>query len=305
MKKIIVFPGQGAQKIEMGKDICENFSYANEMAEKANEILGFDLKSLCFEGPQEELSKTKNCQAAIFLTSALFFEVLKKEKGLSGIEGVAGLSLGEYTALYAAESISFEDALCLVRRRGELMQEAGEKNPGTMASVLGFENQQVIDICEKVDGYVVAANMNCPGQVVISGEIEAIDDACEIVKEYKGKAIKLAVSGAFHSKLMDFAAEGLKEALENVDIKAPKYKFTANVSGQFVDNPQDIREGLIAQLTGNVLWQKCIETWLAQGESRLIEVGPNRILAGLMRKINRSQAFESINSLDAVNGFQN
>ena len=171
MKKLLLFPGQGAQFVGMGADICQKFSYADEMANAANDMVGYDLKKICFDGPAEHLSRTEHAQAGIYLTSGLLLEVLRREKGWDDIGMVAGLSLGEYSALYAAGSISFEDGLRLVRRRGQLMQEAGTNNPGTMATILKLDDASVREICEKAEGYVVPANFNCPGQVVISGEI--------------------------------------------------------------------------------------------------------------------------------------
>lgn len=301
MKKLLIFPGQGAQLTGMGADICQKFSYADEMANRANEVLGYDLKKICFEGPDEELARTEHCQAAIYLTSALIFEVVKREQGWGDIGAVAGLSLGEYTALYAAGCISFEDGLKLVRKRGQLMQEAGAQNPGTMASILKLGDDEVREICEKAEGYVVPANFNCPGQVVISGEIDAVANALKVAENYKCRAMPLKVSGAFHSELMSHAGEDLAKAIAAVEFKAPSCEFIANVSADFVADPATIKQGLVEQLTNSVLWSQSMQRWIDRGDQyEIFEVGPGKVLAGLMRKIDKNQSVVSLNSVESL-----
>ena len=301
MKKLLLFPGQGAQFVGMGSDICSTFSYADEMADTANDILGYDLKNICFNGPAEDLGRTEHCQAGIYLVSALIFEVVKREQGWGEIGMVAGLSLGEYSALYAAGCISFEDGLKLVRKRGMLMQEAGSINPGTMASILKLDEASVREICEKAKGYVVPANFNCPGQIVISGEIDAVAHAVEIAQDYKCRAIPLDVSGAFHSNLMSHAAEDLAQAIEGVEVKAPSCDFIANVSAELVQDPAIIKQGLVSQLTQSVLWSQSMQNCLATGtQYDIFEVGPGKVLAGLMRKIDKNQKVCSLNSVESL-----
>ncbi len=301
MKKLIIFPGQGAQIVGMGADICQKFNYAAEMVNNANDILGYDIKNICFKGPSEILGRTEHAQAAIYLTSAIIFEVVKREIGWGEIGTVAGLSLGEYSALYAAGCISFEDGLKLVRTRGKLMQEAGNLNPGTMASILKLSDAEVIEICEKANGYVVPANFNCPGQVVISGEIDAVANAIEVAANYKCRAMPLNVSGAFHSNLMKNASADLAKAIDDVEFKNPECQFIANVSAEFVSDKEAIKQGLIKQLTKSVLWSQSMQNWIDKNhEYEIYEVGPGKVLAGLMRKIDKTKKVTSLNSIETL-----
>ena len=286
--KAYVFPGQGAQFPGMGKDLYEASVDAKQMFEKANEILGFSITDIMFEGTPEQLKETKVTQPAIFLHSVILAKVLGDA---FKPEMVAGHSLGELSALVANGVLTFEDGLKLVSKRALAMQKACEAQESTMAAVLGLDDAVVEEVCASIDGIVVAANYNCPGQLVISGEIEAIDKACEVLTE-KGarRALKLPVGGAFHSPLMAPAREELAEAIKNTVFSEPICPVYQNVVAKAVTNPSEIKENLIAQLTAPVRWTQCIQAMIADGGTEFIEVGPGKVLQGLMRKIDRSVA---------------
>ncbi|MEQ3501202.1 ACP S-malonyltransferase [Tenacibaculum sp. SSH1-16] len=286
--KAYIFPGQGAQFTGMGLDLYENSPLAQELFEKANNILGFSITDVMFEGTAEELKQTKVTQPAIFLHSVILAKVLGDD---FKPEMVAGHSLGELSALVANGVLSFEDGLKLVSKRALAMQKACEIQPSTMAAVLGLEDVVVEEVCASIDGVVVAANYNCPGQLVISGEIEAVEKACEVLKEKGAKrALLLPVGGAFHSPMMEPAREELAVAIEETTFNEPMCPVYQNVVAKAVTNPAEIKENLIAQLTAPVRWTQCVQAMIADGGTEFVEVGPGKVLQGLMRKIDRSVA---------------
>lgn len=286
-----VFPGQGAQFSGMGKDLYEQSEEAKALFEKANEILGFSITDIMFEGSAEELKETKVTQPAIFLDSVILAKTLgEKFKP----DMVAGHSLGEFSALVAAGAMSFEDGLKLVAQRANAMQKACEAQPSTMAAVLGMEDERVEEICKNLEGVVVPANYNCPGQLVISGTVEAVEKACEVLKEAGAKrALVLPVGGAFHSPLMEPARAELEEAIKNTEIVAPICPVYQNVVADAVTDPKEIEVNLIAQLTAPVRWTQSMHKMIADGASKMIEVGPGKVLQGLVKKVDRHFETES------------
>ena len=284
--KAFVFPGQGAQFSGMGKDLYESSDKARMRFEEANEILGFDIASIMFEGTDEELKQTAVTQPAIFLHSVILAECLGAD---FAPEMVAGHSLGEFSALVAAGSLSFADGLRLVSARANAMQKACELQPSTMAAVLGLENDVVERICSETEGIVVAANYNCPGQLVISGEVPAVESACAALTEAGARrALMLPVGGAFHSPLMEPAREELAAAIADADIQAPRCPIYQNVSAEPTSDPALIREQLVAQLTAPVRWTQTMEAMIADGASEVTEVGPGKVLQGLFKKVDRA-----------------
>lgn len=306
MKTAFLFPGQGAQVTGMGKDLNDGFAEAAKIFTKANDILGFDISSVCFEGPAEKLNTTTMSQPAIFVTSAALLEVLRTNSATSAItaEVTAGLSLGEYTALYAAGVVSFEDALTLVQKRGQAMQAAADATEGAMVSIIGLDDETVRRLCEEAgEGELLKpVNFNCPGQIVISGDKKA----CRIAKELAIKcgaikAVRLEVAGAFHTEMMSSAAEALAEALAHCEIAEPtRTQIIANINAEYYPTSEKIKEGLVKQLTCPILWQKCMERLLADGIETFYEIGPGRVLTGLMRRINRKTKVVNVSTLDAV-----
>lgn len=286
--KAYIFPGQGAQFTGMGLDLYENSDLAKELFEKANQILGFSITDVMFKGTSDDLKETKVTQPAIFLHSVILAKVLGAN---FKPQMVAGHSLGEFSALVANGVLSFEDGLVLVSKRALAMQKACDKTPSTMAAVLGLEDKVVEETCASIDGVVVAANYNCPGQLVISGAIEAVKKACEVLTE-KGarRALLLPVGGAFHSPLMEPAREELAAAIEATSFNEPKCPVYQNVAAKAITDAATIKKNLIAQLTGPVKWTQCIQAMVADGGTEFIEVGPGKVLQGLMRKIDRSVA---------------
>ncbi|WP_438989179.1 ACP S-malonyltransferase [Polaribacter sp.] len=286
--KAYIFPGQGAQFTGMGLDLYENSPLAKEYFEKANDILGFKITDIMFEGTAEQLKETKVTQPAIFLHSVILAKVLGNA---FQPEMVAGHSLGELSALVANGVLTFEDGLQLVSKRALAMQKACEMQESTMAAVLGLDDNVVEKTCAEIDGVVVAANYNCPGQLVISGEIKAVEKACEVLTE-KGarRALLLPVGGAFHSPMMEPAREELAAAIEATEFGEPTCAVYQNVVAKAVTNPNEIKENLIAQLTAPVKWTQCVQAMIADGGTEFIEVGPGKVLQGLMRKIDRSVA---------------
>jgi len=284
--KAYIFPGQGAQFTGMGLDLYNNFQMAHELFEKANEILGFRITDIMFEGTADQLKQTNVTQPAIFLHSVILAKVLGNS---FQPEMVAGHSLGELSALVAAGVLSFEDGLQLVSKRAKAMQKACEIMPSTMAAVLGLEDQVVEEVCDVVDGVVVAANYNCPGQLVISGEVSAIGTACELLKE-KGarRALVLPVGGAFHSPMMEPAREELAAAIKETQFNEPSCPVYQNVPASAVTSATEIKENLMKQLTAPVKWTQSIQAMVADGGTEFIEVGPGKVLQGLMRKIDRT-----------------
>lgn len=288
--KAYVFPGQGAQFTGMGKDLYENSAIAKELFDKANDILGFDIKTIMFEGSAEDLKQTKVTQPAVFLHSVILAKSLPNFKP----EMVAGHSLGEISALVANETLDFESGLKLVYKRALAMQSACEANPSTMAAILGLDDDIVEKTCQEIEGVVVAANYNCPGQLVISGEIEAVNLACEKLKELGAKrALVLPVGGAFHSPLMKPAEEELAKAIEETTFNSPICPVYQNVTTVAVTDPTEIKKNLIMQLTAPVKWTQSVQNMIADGATKFIEVGPGKTLQGLIKKINKEAEVSS------------
>lgn len=284
--KAYIFPGQGAQFSGMGLDLFEASPLAQEYFNKANDILGFSITDVMFTGTDEELKQTKVTQPAIFLHSVILAKVLGDQ---FQPEMVAGHSLGEFSALVSTGVLSFEDGLRLVSTRALAMQKACELQPSTMAAVLGLEDQIVVETCAEIDGVVVAANFNCPGQLVISGSIPAVEKACEVLKEKGAKrALLLPVGGAFHSPLMEPAREELAKAIENTVFNTPICPIYQNVTASAVTNSDEIKKNLITQLTAPVRWTQSVQQMIADGATDFIEVGPGNVLQGLVKKIDRS-----------------
>lgn len=290
-KTAILFPGQGAQVVGMGRDVAEVSDAARQVYSDADRILGFQLSELCFEGPAERLNATDMSQPAIFVTSVAIWRALETKDLLGSAPSVmAGLSLGEYTALHLAGWIGFEDALQLVAERGRLMQAAAESAAGGMVSIMGLEETDALRLCEEAaQGEVlVPANFNCPGQIVISGHKTACERALSLASKYEARAVPLVVAGAFHSPLMAPAVEGLKAALSRTDIKAGQIGVVSNVSADYHAGSDSIRDLLRDQVAKPVRWQASMERLIAEGYDRFVEVGPGRVLTGLMKKISRA-----------------
>lgn len=286
-----VFPGQGAQFVGMGLDLYENHPQAQELFENANEILGFSITDIMFEGTADDLKQTKVTQPAIFLHSVILSKVLG---GTFKPDMVAGHSLGEFSALVANGALRFEDGLKLVSQRAMAMQKACELKPSTMAAVLGLDDEVVEKICSETEGIVVPANYNCPGQLVISGEVDAINVACEKMKEAGARrALVLPVGGAFHSPLMEPAREELAAAIDNTDFNEPNCPVYQNVTTTAVTVSKEIKENLIAQLTAPVKWTQSVQNMVADGAKTFTEVGPGKVLQGLVRKIDSTMETSS------------
>lgn len=281
-----IFPGQGAQFTGMGLDLYENSPLAQELFEQANKILGFNITDIMFEGSAEDLKETKVTQPAIFLHSVILAKTLGDA---FKPDMVAGHSLGEFSALVASGALTFEDGLKLVSQRAQAMQKACELQPSTMAAVLGLEDAIVEKICEETPGVVVAANYNCPGQLVISGEVEAVNKACEALTEAGARrALVLPVGGAFHSPMMEPARKELAEAIENTTFSAPNCPIYQNVTASAITDVTEIKTNLISQLTAPVRWTQSVQQMIADGATHFTEVGPGKVLQGLVKKIDRA-----------------
>jgi [acyl-carrier-protein] S-malonyltransferase len=308
MKTAFLFPGQGAQVVGMGADIAAAFPEAEAVFQEADKIVGFDLSKLCFEGPAVQLNTTTISQPAIFVTSAAILEVLRTNPSTNYIkpDATAGLSLGEYTALYSAGVISFEDALTLVKKRGESMQAAAESTEGGMVSIIGLDEPTIRLLCEEASGgeLLVPVNFNCPGQIVISGAKTACERAEHLAEKYGAiKAVRLEVAGAFHTERMAGAAESLKQAIGDSDISEPaNVRIVANITGEYYRSAKEIADGLVKQLTSPILWKKCMEKLLSDGVERFYEIGPGRVLTGLMRRINKKADVINLSTLDSLKG---
>jgi [acyl-carrier-protein] S-malonyltransferase len=306
MAKIaLVFPGQGSQYVGMGKDLSVKFSYTKKFLDEANEALGFDLAKLCFEGPEEELKKTEITQPAILTVSAMCLEALRSF-GKINVEAAAGHSLGEYTALYAAGSLSFKDAVKLVNSRGKFMQTAVPAGEGTMAAILGLDHGIVKEICAKASakGTVEAANINSPGQTVISGKVAGVAEASMLCKQAGAKrVIELQVSAPFHSSLMKPAADKLAEELNKINIKDASIPVVSNVTADYITSAGTIKELLVKQMTSPVLWENSIMKMVGDGFDTFIEVGPGKVLAGLIKKINPKSKIYNVSDAATLGEF--
>ncbi|WFD09069.1 ACP S-malonyltransferase [Tepidibacter hydrothermalis] len=289
MSKIaFVFPGQGSQYIGMGKDIYENYEISKKIFDKADEVLHMNLKSVMFEGPNEELTKTENTQPAILTLSTALLEVLKDRLDVK-FDACAGLSLGEYSALVAADALSFEEAVKLVKKRGKYMQEAVPQGVGTMAAILGLDRDILMSVLDEVssEGVVEAANFNSPGQIVISGEIKAVEKAASLCKERGAKkAVILNVSAPFHSSMLNKAGENLKKELENIQLNSLKVPVVTNVTGDYVKY-DEIKDTLVKQVSSSVLWEDSIERLIEDGFDTFVEIGPGKTLKGFINKISK------------------
>jgi [acyl-carrier-protein] S-malonyltransferase len=296
-KTALLFAGQGAQAIGMGKDLAEKFPSARAWFDRANAALGYDLATICFNGPEAELTKTENAQPGILLVSWVAFQLLKEHAPDLKFDATAGLSLGEFTALTAAGAMSFEDGLRVVRKRGKFMQEACDATRGGMAAVIGLDEAPMCEVCAEAD--VVLANLNCPGQLVISGETEKITKACELAKARGAKrAIPLPVAGAYHSPLMASAQPKLQAELARIKISPSTIPVISNVTAQAHGSPTEISARLVEQVTSSVLWEESMRGLLAQGFTRFIELGPGAALSGFMKRIDKKA--QMLNVADAV-----
>ena len=302
MSKIaFMFPGQGAQYVGMGKALSESFVPAKQLLEKADDTLGFSISKVMFEGPEEDLKITANTQPALFVSSMMVLEVLKSE-GVD-FDFVAGHSLGEYSAICAAGGFSFEDGLKLVRLRGSLMAKAGQEHPGSMAAIIGVDDDKIQELCDAVKnvGIVVPANFNCPGQIVVSDEVDAVKALVDNCGAAGVKAVPLAVSGAFHSPLMQSAQAGLADAIANTKFNDLQKPLIANVTAQTVTSGAEIKDLLVRQLVSPVRWNQSMAYAIKElGVTSGVEVGVGHVLAGLQRKIDRAVKFTAVESVEAV-----
>ncbi|MGD9897497.1 MAG: ACP S-malonyltransferase [Calditrichaceae bacterium] len=298
MDRAFIFPGQASQYVGMGQDLYEKYDLARKYFDKANEVMNLDLKKICFEGPEDDLKQTFITQPAIYVHSTIVYNLMRLEGRVP--LAVAGHSLGEYSALVAAESISFEDGLKLVKKRSELMHKAGQEKPGTMAALIGMNPDQVNELCDKLysKGIIQPANFNCPGQIAVSGDRHVILDAINVAKEMGAKmAVELVVSGAFHSPLMQSAAEGLREELNATVFKNTTIPFYSNVDANPTQDSAKIKELLLKQLTSPVLWQNLTENMIRDGYREFYEVGPGNVLKGLLKRINRSVSCDTVGKI--------
>ena len=298
-KTALLFAGQGAQVVGMGRDLADKYPSARALFDQANETLGYDLTQICFEGPEDDLTQTENAQPGIFLVSWVALELLKEQLPDLVFEATAGLSLGEFTALTAAGAMSFEDGLKVVRQRGQFMQEACDATEGGMAAVIGLDEATTREVCTSVD--VELANLNCPGQLVISGALASIGKACELAKEKGAKrALPLTVAGAYHSRLMESASTELESALREVKLNLPMVPVISNVTAKPHATAGEILQRLVEQVTSSVLWETSIRYLVEQGFTRFIELGPGNALAGFMRRIDRDLEVYNISDCESL-----
>lgn len=302
MSKIaLLFAGQGAQVVGMGRDLAEKYPGAKGWFDRANEILGYDLAAVCFNGPEADLTKTENAQPGIFLVSWIAFQLLREKLPALGFDATAGLSLGEFTALAAAGVMSFEDGLRVVRERGKFMQEACEVTKGTMAAIIGLDEAPTREVCSEAG--VDLANLNCPGQIVISGETEKIAKACDLARAKGAKrALPLPVAGAYHSKLMAGAQPKLRAVLAKATFNEPVVPVISNVNAEPHGAIDEIREKLVAQVTSSVRWEASMRFLLAQGFTRFIELGPGTALSGFMKRIDKTVQMQNVSDAASLEG---
>ena len=302
--KAFVFPGQGSQYCGMGRDLYERFPEAKALMDKADSILGYSITNIMFNGSEEELKQTRYTQLAIFLHSYAVASLLGRE----GVEMAAGHSLGEYTALCFAGALDFEDAVRLVAKRGELMQNAGQQNPGTMAAIIGMKDEMLDELLQEAGaaGIVQAANFNSPGQIVISGDVNAVKKAVELAPSKGARMAKeLVVSGAFHSPLMKPAEKELAETLDTITVRDAEIPVCMNVVAKPVTSAAEIRANLISQLTSSVLWSQSVQAMVDAGVTEFVEVGPQKVLQGLIKRINRASAIAGVDTADQVDAARN
>lgn len=298
-KTALLFAGQGAQKVGMGKDLADGSPTARSIFERANAVLGYDLASICFEGPEPELTKTEHAQPGILLVSWVAFQLLKERVPNLVFHATAGLSLGEFTALAAGGALAFEDALRLVRQRGQFMQEACETTRGTMAAVIGLDEAVTREVCN--ESGVELANLNCPGQIVISGEREKIEKACVLAKGRGAKrALPLAVAGAYHSRLMASAQSRLQAVLQEAMLQELSAPVISNVTARPHEGPERMRALLVEQMTSSVRWEESMRYLLGQGFTRFIELGPGSALSGFMKRIDDSKVLLNVSDLPSL-----
>ena len=298
-KTALLFAGQGAQMVGMGRDLADKYPSARALFDQANETLGYDLTQICFEGPEDALTQTENAQPGIFLVSWVALELLKEQVPDLVFEATAGLSLGEFTALTAAGAMSFEDGLKVVRQRGQFMQEACDATEGGMAAVIGLDEATTREVCTSAD--VELANLNCPGQLVISGASAGIEKACELAKEKGAKrALPLTVAGAYHSRLMESASTELESALREVELNLPMVPVISNVTAKPHATAGEILQRLVEQVTSSVLWETSVRYLVEQGFTRFIELGPGNALTGFMRRIDRDLEVYNISDCESL-----